>query len=100
MRNARGFTLTLLAFLCALALTGCSRDPNVKKQKYLESGKRFMQSQKYREAAIQFSNALQVDNKFADAHFELAQAYGKMGNWSSAYRELVRTVDIDPSNAK
>ena len=83
-----------------LAIIGCSRDPNVKKQQYLDSGKRFMESQKYREAAIQFSNALQVDNKFVEAHYQLAQAYGKMGQWSNAYRELSRTVELDPNHSK
>jgi hypothetical protein len=41
--------------------TGCSRDPNVRKQKYLESGERYYEKGKYREAAIQYENAIQVD---------------------------------------
>jgi Tfp pilus assembly protein PilF len=49
-------------------LAGCSRDPNVRKQKYLESGQCYFEKAKYREAAIQYSNAIQVDPRFADAH--------------------------------
>ena len=36
-----GFRLLILA-LTAMGLAGCSRDPNVRKQKYLESGERYL----------------------------------------------------------
>ena len=51
--------LFVLVFFCALLslLAGCNRDPNVKKQKYLESGKAYYEKGRYREAAIQFQNA-------------------------------------------
>jgi tetratricopeptide (TPR) repeat protein len=85
----------------AIAFTaGCNRDPNVRKQKYLESGKRYEDSGKYKEAAIQFLNALKVDKNFGDAHYELAQSYLKMGNMTPAYLELMKTVDLSPSNLK
>ena len=45
-------------------LSGCSRDPNVRKQKYLESGQRYFDKGQYREAEIQFENAIQVDDRF------------------------------------
>ena len=92
-------TLAVVATAAALLFTaGCNRDPNVRKQKYLESGKRFEASGKYREAAIQFSNALKVDKDFAPAHYELAKAYIQLGNPMPAYGELLRAVDLDPSN--
>jgi tetratricopeptide (TPR) repeat protein len=84
--------------LTLLFTAGCHRDPNVVKQKYLESGKRFEASGKYKEAVIQFSNALKVDKTYGDAHYELAKTYMKMGNAMPAYAELVRTVDANPSN--
>ena len=55
---------------------------------------------KYREAAIQYLNALKVDKNFADAHYELAQAYEHLGQFSGAYGELARTVDLQPTNYK
>ena len=91
--------LLLATILCGF-FTSCSRDPNVRKQKYLESGKRYYEKAKYREAVIQFSNALQVDPRFAEAHYQLAQSYLKLGAFPSAYNELLRTVDLQPDNAK
>ena len=55
LRNHRA-ALGAVALLLSLALlSGCHRDPNVRKHKYLESGERYSAQGKYREAAIQFS---------------------------------------------
>jgi len=78
----------------AALLTGCSRDPNVRKQKYLESGQRYFDKGQYREAEIQFENAIQVDSRFADAHYKLALAAMKLQQWPTAYQELSTTVQI------
>lgn len=89
----------MLVVSLTLAFTiGCNRDPNVRKQKYLESGKRYEASGKYKEAAIQFSNALKIDKAFSPAHYELAKTYIKMNTLAPAYGELLKTVDTDPSN--
>jgi tetratricopeptide (TPR) repeat protein len=77
---------------------GCSRDPNVRKQKYLESGKKYMASGKYKEAGIQFYNALRIDKNYGDAHFELAKLDLKMGSAMPAYHELLNTVYLLPQN--
>jgi hypothetical protein len=61
---------TMLVMSFALALTvGCSRDPNVRKHKFLDSGKKFEDAGKYKEAAIQFSNALKIDRNYGPAYF-------------------------------
>src|ERR1700710_680064 len=92
---------TSAVLVVSLALgftTGCSRDPNKQKQKYLESGKRYANEGKLKEATIQFSNALKVDRNFADAHYELAKVYLKQGSGMTAYAELMRTIDLAPNN--
>src|ERR1700724_4369660 len=59
--------------VCALWLTGCSRDPNVRKQKYLDSGEKYFAEGKYREASIQYLNAIKIDSRFAQPHYDLTQ---------------------------
>ena len=88
----------IFILMLASMLVGCSRDPNVRKQKYLESGTRFFEKGKYHEAAIQFSNAIQVDPDFAQAHYQLAQTYLKLQQYPPAYRELSVTVEKQPDN--
>jgi len=90
-------TGTLVA---VLLLSGCHTDPNVRKQKYFESGMRFSNQGKYNEAAIQFANALKIDGNFANAHFELAHIYMHLGRYSGAFTEFSRTVALQPSNLK
>ncbi|MGH9650118.1 MAG: tetratricopeptide repeat protein, partial [Terriglobales bacterium] len=97
--NAHGRT-AILAMTLVVLLAGCSRDPNVRKQKYLESGNRHFQEAKYREAAIQYLNAIQVDSRFAQAHYQLAQCYVRLELWNAAYNELLRTVELAPKNWK
>jgi tetratricopeptide (TPR) repeat protein len=81
-----------------VASAGCSRDPQVRKQRYFDKGTAYFQQAKYREATIEFENALQIDPKFADAHYQLALCYLKQGALQRAYQELARTVDLAPGN--
>jgi tetratricopeptide (TPR) repeat protein len=97
---SRSVVLRLFAigFLIAALFTGCSRDPNVRKQKFLESGDRYFAKGKYREAAIQYSNAVQIDSRFGQAHYQLGQTYLKLGDSARAFQELSRTVELVPDN--
>lgn len=98
MRRSCTASLLLLSSLLLALLTGCSRDPNVRKQKYFDSGERFFAEGKYREAAIQYANATQIDGRFAQAHYKLSQSYLKLGDMQRAFQELNRTVDLTPDN--
>jgi len=90
----------IVLFLSLALLSGCFRDPNVRKHKYLESGQKYSAQGKDREAAIQFANALRIDKNFAEAHYALAQTYMHMGALNSAYNELLKTVNLQPANVK
>lgn len=89
--------LLACSLLCAI-LTGCNRDPNLRKQKYFDSGEKYFAEGKYREAAIQYSNATQIDSRFAQAHYKLGQTYLKLGDANRAFQELNRTVELAPDN--
>jgi tetratricopeptide (TPR) repeat protein len=82
-----------------LLLAGCSSDPSTRKHAYLTSGDKYYQFGKYQEAVIQFRNALQIDPRFAEAHWQLARAYMKLQNTDAAYHELANTVTLEPNNA-
>jgi tetratricopeptide (TPR) repeat protein len=89
--------LQSLIFLI-LCFAGCSRDPNVRKQKYLESGERYFAKAEYQAASIQFRNALQEDPQFPAAHYQLARTCLKLQEWDNAFQELQRTVELEPQN--
>src|SRR5579864_448158 len=98
MRYSVSVRLLLACSLITAMFTGCSRDPNVRKQKYLDSGERYAAEGKYREASIQYLNAIQIDSRFAQAHYDLSQAYLKLGDTNHAFQELSRTVELAPDN--
>jgi tetratricopeptide (TPR) repeat protein len=89
--------IVVLGVITALS-AGCSRDPNVRKQKFFKSGQEYFEQGKYREAALQFENATQVDPRFAEAHYSLAQTFLRLQQWAPAYQELSRAVDLQPEN--
>src|SRR5215469_5950018 len=98
-KERRFFRIGSLLIVASL-VAGCHGDPNVRKQKYLESGKRYSAEGKYNEAVIQFANALKDDKAYPDAHLELARAYLHLGRFGPAYSEFMRTVTLQPSNAQ
>lgn len=100
MKHSSLLRLAVVLTCVAAFLTACSRDPNVRKHKYYESGQRYFAEGKYREAVIQFRNATEVDDTFAEAHYQLAQTYTRLQEWPKVYYELGRTIDLQPDNYK
>lgn len=92
--------LWMLVASFAGALVGCSRNPQVVKQKYLEKGEAYARKGKYAAAEIEFQNAIQIDSQFEPAHYELALCYLKQSSLQSAYLELMRAVQIAPGDRR
>src|SRR6185312_8787471 len=65
---------SIIALQCVVGI-GCTESADVRKQRFLESGTRYFEQGKYREAAIEFRNATQIDPKFPDARLKLAQTH-------------------------
>ena len=84
--------------IATLILCGCSRDPNIRKQKFVAQGDSYFKDGKYPEAQISYSRALQIDPRYVVALYKSAQCSERLGNWNSAYQELLRTVDLEPEN--
>ena len=76
---------TGLLVLLTLSLS-CERNPAIQKQKFFESGNRYLESGKFPEAVLEFSNAVQIDPRFASGHFKLGECYLKLQRFSDDYR--------------
>ena len=99
-RSARAQSLLIFLLIAAFTLTSCSFNPEVKKKKFLDKGIAYFDNGQFREANIEFENAIKIDPKFADAHYHLAQSFLKQGDWSHAYQGIWLTVEFDPTNWK
>src|ERR1700675_291531 len=89
---------------CALALavmlSACSFDPSKKKLRYLNSGEKYFKADNYRAAEIEFRNAIALDPKFEQAHYQLANTYLKLSYFYDAFRELETTVSLNSKNSE
>jgi len=98
--SGRSLSSVLLAFLvaaCALASLACS-NPEKAKKEHLERGEAYLTEKKFQEASLEFRNAVQIDDKLAEAHWGLARAYEGMEQYLQAFDELRRTVALDENN--
>src|ERR1022692_1730609 len=95
MRSIR-FVAVILAVLVGLA--SCSRDPNVVKKRYLESGNKYFDKGRYKEASIQYRNALKRDQKYGAAYYKLGLVSIKVGDIGGAASALRRAVELIPKD--
>jgi tetratricopeptide (TPR) repeat protein len=95
--NYKRFCILLLT-VGLILLSGCSRDPNVRKQKAFDSGNKYFDAGKLPEACIEYQNAIQIDPKFVAAHEKLADCFLRREMWSAGYSELMHVVDLEPQN--
>ncbi|HYZ82973.1 MAG TPA: tetratricopeptide repeat protein [Bryobacteraceae bacterium] len=92
----QGFRGAVVA--CALVICACSTDPNVVKKKYLDSGNKYYDRGKYKEALIMYRNALRKDLKYGEAYYRAALTETKLGRVAEAARDLHRAVELQPDN--
>ena len=96
IRSAR-FLVVLVAAL--VGLVACSRDPNVVKKKYFESGNKYFDKGRYREASIQYRNALKRDPKYGAAYYKLALTSLKANDYGAAVQQLRRAIELVPKDS-
>src|SRR5438270_384966 len=96
-------SLRQAAAVCLLAtivvLGGCNRDPNVAKRRYLDSGNRYFEKGKYKEARIMYLDALKKDHRYGPAYYHLGLTALKIGPTSEAVSALRRAVELLPLEA-
>ena len=98
MRSIRSVALALIALL---AFVSCSRDPNVAKKRYLDSGNKYFDKARYKEASIQYRNAIKIDPRYGLAHYKLALVALKLlprPDLGGAVRELRRAKELLPAS--
>jgi tetratricopeptide (TPR) repeat protein len=94
----RSVKTLLCALLVALvAMAGCA-NPEKAKNEYLRRGEAYLKESRFQEASIEFRNAIQIDERFAAAHWGLALAYEGLQRFPECQDELKRTIDLDANH--
>lgn len=89
---------TLLLALVSICLFCSCSGPEAKKEKFYRSGKLLLEKGEYAKSVLQLKNAVQIDPRFAEAHFLLGMAELKSGNHSRAYGCFAKTVELNPKH--
>lgn len=94
LKAARG----LFFLLVLLSAASCMKGPEEKLTEHMRKGKELMGSSSYREAILEFKNAVQLAPKDAQARHNLGLAYLSAGgqNIQLAYKEFSAAVELDP----
>jgi tetratricopeptide (TPR) repeat protein len=89
----------LLLFLLA-ASAACDRNPETLKLRYVRSGDAYLAKKQYPAAILEYRRAVQIDPKFGQARFKLAEAYAAADDVRNALPEYVRAADLLPENVE
>ena len=95
MRSKR---LVAIIITAVLALVSCSRDPNVAKRRYLESGNKYFDKGKFKEARIMYLNAKAKDQRWGPAYYRLGLTALKLGSVTEAVNAFRRAVELLPAS--
>ncbi len=90
----------LVLALSVVALVSCSRDPQVVKKRYLESGNKYYDRGKYKEASIMYRRALSSDGRYGEAYYHLGLTNIKLGQIANSVPAFRRAVELLPKNTK
>ncbi len=86
------FMRYLALALIAVSMMSCNRDPNYLKQKYLQSGVKYYDGGRFKEASIMFLKSIESDRKFGPAYYHLALTDLKEGQVPNAVPALRREL--------
>ena len=96
--NLSSRNLVLAAAALAVFVAACSKDPEVAKREYVRSGDEYLARKQYKEAVIEYRNAVKLDARFGAARQKLADAYFKTGDVENGFRESMRAADLLPDD--
>src|SRR3989454_12451325 len=94
---ARAWAVLFLAVL--VTATGCSRSPEAKKARHLDRGDKYFAREQYPEAIIEYRNVVRLDQANARAITQLALTHYQLGQIERAFPYLVKSQELDPSDA-
>jgi len=94
----RGPLVKCLPLLLLVMLASCNTDPKAQAKNSINSGNKFFEKAKYKEAAIMYKKALIKDPLSGEAYYRMALADLQLGALSDAVGMLRRAVDLQKDN--
>lgn len=95
---APGFCVKIFVVALCFLITACGGSEQ-KYAKHINKGKEYYASSQYKEAAIEFKNAIQIKPDGSQAHYNLGLSYLKAGGPAfipAAFKSLSRAAELEP----
>jgi tetratricopeptide (TPR) repeat protein len=83
-----------IAGLVCLFAVSCSKDAEIAKREHAQNGDRYVADGKFKEAIIEYRQAVALDDRFGEARLKLADAYMQINEPQRALREYIRAADL------
>jgi tetratricopeptide (TPR) repeat protein len=90
--------LIFIALLAAVFVLGACTTPEKAKANHIARGQALLKDKKFQEAVLEFRSALQIDDKLAEAHWGLANAFEGLQRYQEAFEEMRATAALDPNH--
>jgi putative PEP-CTERM system TPR-repeat lipoprotein len=87
-----------LIVLLAVAFSVACSNPEKEKVEHVRKGDQYVRDKKDEFAVIEYASAVNIDPKYGDAHWKLAQTYERLGNLRAAAPAFIRAADALPDN--
>lgn len=89
---------TLVVGIALVAGVAFTRNPVAEKQRFYDKGLAYMKAGKPAAAAIEFSNAVRADPKFADAYYQLGRAQIALRQGRPAFESFTKATELKPTH--
>lgn len=89
------WTIGLVALLAAMA--GCG-SAETRKAKYTALAQQYIDEENWPKARVALRNLLKIDPRSAEGYFLYGRVEEKEKNWTSAFRNYLRVVELDPDH--
>ena len=85
----------LCSFILASHLLTACDGADVRKAKYLEKGKTFIQEKNYEKAKVELKNVIQIDPKYAEAYYLMGTVAEAEQSWQQALGLYTKATELD-----
>ena len=88
----------VLFFTVSLGMLVSCSSPEEKAAEYIESAKLLFEQDKLEKAALEYRNALQINQNLTDAWYGLALIHEKNQEWDKLYTVLNKIRELNPKH--
>jgi cellulose synthase operon protein C len=99
-RLLTGSSLSACVLLLTVGVTACRQDPAASAAAFVTSGDRYVQNRQYKEAILEYRNALEHQPDAASIHAKLATAYEAAGERDKSLASLARVAALDETDVR